>query len=271
METGVETRMGRDTVSLIDNTLFGVVDKVAIAIARMREFEPLEGYYLAFSGGKDSQCIYHLAVEAGVKFDAHFSFTTVDPPELLRFIRDNYPDVIWHKPKKTMWQLIVEKGMPPSRQIRYCCQYLKEDGGKNRVVLLGVRREESIKRSKRMLVENCQRLRKTLVSPIVDWKSEDVWEYIKIRNIKYCSLYNEGHTRIGCVGCPLQTVGGMRDDFSHYPNYYKAYMRAFGKMIEERNYKQKKTDLWKTPEDVMKWFMGRPKHKENPDQTVMFE
>jgi UDP-glucose 4-epimerase len=51
--------------------MFGVRDKVAIAIDRLRYFEPEEGYYLCFSGGKDSQVIYHLAKEAGVK---HFIF-----------------------------------------------------------------------------------------------------------------------------------------------------------------------------------------------------
>lgn len=31
--------------------------KLDIAIQRFKSFEPPEGYYLAFSGGKDSQCI----------------------------------------------------------------------------------------------------------------------------------------------------------------------------------------------------------------------
>ena len=35
--------------------------KLDIAIQRLKSFEPPEGYFLAFSGGKDSQCIYHLA------------------------------------------------------------------------------------------------------------------------------------------------------------------------------------------------------------------
>jgi len=39
------------------------------------------GYYLAFSGGKDSIALYRLAEMAGVKFDAHYSMTTIDPPE----------------------------------------------------------------------------------------------------------------------------------------------------------------------------------------------
>ena len=71
-------------------------DKVKRAIDRLRTFEPPEGYYLAFSGGKDSQCIYHLAKEAGVKFDAHYNLTTVDPPELVYFIRST-TDVIVKK------------------------------------------------------------------------------------------------------------------------------------------------------------------------------
>ena len=52
-----------------------------------------KGFYLAFSGGKDSQSLYHVAVLAGVKFDAHFSLTTLDPPELVIYNRNKNPDV----------------------------------------------------------------------------------------------------------------------------------------------------------------------------------
>ena len=40
-------------IDLMGNTL----DKVQTAIDRLRAFEPNEGYYLAFSGGKDSVVI----------------------------------------------------------------------------------------------------------------------------------------------------------------------------------------------------------------------
>lgn len=59
----------------------------ARAIALLRLHEPPEGYYLAFSGGKDSCVIKELAKRAGVKFDAHYGNTTIDPPELVRFIK----------------------------------------------------------------------------------------------------------------------------------------------------------------------------------------
>jgi phosphoadenosine phosphosulfate reductase len=73
------------------------------------------GFHVAFSGGKDSQVIYELCQMAGVKFKAFFYKTSVDPRELLSFIRENYPAVEWIKPKMTMYQLILKKGMLPLR------------------------------------------------------------------------------------------------------------------------------------------------------------
>lgn len=139
-------------MALRENTLLGQKDKVQLAIDRLKTFEPEEGYYMAFSGGKDSQCIYHLAKMANVKFDAHYSVTTVDPPELMRFIKKYYPDVQWEYPtdkdgkRTSMWKLIEEHKVPPTRQIRYCCDSLKEQGGIGRVCLTGVRWDESIRR-----------------------------------------------------------------------------------------------------------------------------
>lgn len=127
--------------------------KVEAAIERLRCFEPEEGYYVAFSGGKDSQCIYHLCQMAGVKFDAHYAVTSVDPPELVQFIKRNYPDA-WEgrchqyengKPV-TMWSPIEKKKMPPTRIARYCCEHLKEANGLGRITVTGVRWAESSNR-----------------------------------------------------------------------------------------------------------------------------
>lgn len=130
-----------------------VRDKVDAAIARLKRFEPPDGYYVAFSGGKDSQCVYHLCQMAGVKFDAHYAVTSVDPPELVQFIKEYYPDawegrVRQYKDGKpvTMWSLIEKHTIPPTRKSRYCCAELKEPGGKGRVVVTGVRWAESANR-----------------------------------------------------------------------------------------------------------------------------
>ncbi len=260
-------------MSVIDRTLFGDIDKVEIAIKRLREFEPEEGYYLAFSGGKDSQTIYHLAKEAGVKFDAHFNLTTVDPPELVYFIRENYPDVEVHRPRKSMWELIIENGTPPTRLIRYCCRELKEGGGENRLVLTGIRWAESVRRAKRVMVESCLRgVVKQFLHPIIDWSEDDVWDYIKGRGLEYCKLYDMGWKRIGCIGCPMGNAKGMTEDFGQYPQYKKNYIKAFDKMILERSARGKDT-RWKTGEEVMEWWIHGTYKDKNlvPDQSVMFE
>lgn len=88
-----------------------------------------KGFYLAFSGGKDSQCLYHIAKLAGVKFEAHYARTGIDHPELVQFIKRNYPDVIWDRPEVTFWELIIQRRMLPTRQFRYCCEVLKESRG----------------------------------------------------------------------------------------------------------------------------------------------
>jgi len=241
-------------MSLIELTLQGIKNKVDIAIGHLKAFEPPQGYYLAFSGGKDSQVIYELAKMGNVKFDAHFSFTTVDPPELVRFIKENYPDVSIDRPEKSMWKLIEEKMIPPTRIMRYCCAYLKERGGENRVVITGIRRAESNKRKHRKMNENSYSVNKKLLNPIIDWSDKDVWEFIKKYNLKYCCLYNEGYKRIGCVLCPMQTIRNKLKDKDRYPNFYKAYLLAFKKMIINRA-KNNKEKNWNTPEEVMSWWI----------------
>lgn len=252
-------------------------DKVQVAIERLKSFEPPEGYYLAFSGGKDSVVIKALADMAGVKYDAHYNLTSVDPPELVRFIK-SFDDVKIDIPKDkdgkqvTMWNLIPRKKMPPTRLVRYCCKELKEIGGQGRMVITGVRWAESSNRKNnqgeitvmapkkklktelldsgnfistnkggvvlnndnedsRKMVEQCYKQSKTLINPIIDWTTEEVWEFIKEYEIPYCKLYDEGYKRLGCIGCPMGTVESRKKDFERYPKYKQAYLKAFERMI----------------------------------------
>lgn len=224
------------------------------AISRLREYEPPEGYYLAFSGGKDSIVIYDLAVRAGVSFDPHFHQTTLDPPEVLAFIREYYPEVAWTKPKRSMFKMIVDHGTPPTRIIRYCCSELKELHGIGRTVILGLRRDESARRRDRPVFGESTRKKGTFFCcPIIDWSTQDVWDYIHARNLPYCSLYDEGKTRIGCIMCPMQGEKGMRMDAERYPKFYHAYLNSFRRMLAKR--KTLSPCGWSTAEEVMEWWI----------------
>lgn len=124
-------------------------EKIEKSIQRLKTFEPPEGYYLAFSGGKDSCVCKALLDMAGCKYDAHYRVTGIDPPELVKFIKEVHPDVHREVPRDkdgkpiTMWKLIEKKLMPPTRIARYCCEYLKESGGDGRMTVTGVRWAES--------------------------------------------------------------------------------------------------------------------------------
>lgn len=128
----------------------------AEAIKVLKSYEPEDGYYLGYSGGKDSDVIKILATLAGVKFEAVHNLTTVDAPETIAYIKSQ-PDVRVDRPgtmeldgktvSKSMWRLIEKKMIPPTRLIRYCCAELKERGGKGKVKIFGVRKQESQKRS----------------------------------------------------------------------------------------------------------------------------
>ena len=266
-------------MALVDKNLFDTVDRVAVAIDRLQYFEPPEGYYLAFSGGKDSQTIYHLAKEAGVKFDAHYNLTTVDPPELVHFIKDNYPDVIIDKPKESMWKLIARKGLP-TRLRRWCCSILKEGGGEGRICVTGVRWAESNARSSRrpfevvakkfkdaklfndnnegrMMFENCVQKGKRVINPIIDWEDADVWEFIKGRGLKYCVLYDQGFMRIGCIGCPMADKKRIAE-FERYPKYLANYKRAIAKFLPAYLEKTKEKGIkpqFTTPDEMMDWWI----------------
>jgi phosphoadenosine phosphosulfate reductase len=264
---------------LIVSDLFGDTDIEAIAIQRLRTFEPKEGYILCNSYGKDSCTIEHLAIKACVKFESHHSHTGLDAPELVRFGRSAFPSTIVHPPLETIEQLIIKKGVPPTRRAAYCCQFLKENlpCSSGRRVILGVRWAESVKRSGRRPVETCfNDSTKTYINPIVEWSDEKLWEYIKAENIDYCAGYDTGRKRYGCIGCPKMGAKKMIEEFTEYPKYYDRFMRIFEKAwpvthrMSQRTGKPRKL-IFNSAQQMMDWWLNEKTHEGDPDQTIMFE
>jgi phosphoadenosine phosphosulfate reductase len=123
-----------------------LIKKEKRAIEILKTFQPSEAYYGCYSGGKDSDTIYILGKLAGINVEWHHNLTTVDAPETVNYVR-SHKDIIIDRPEKTMWQLIVENGMPPTRLARYCCRILKEREGTGQLTITGVRWAESLSRS----------------------------------------------------------------------------------------------------------------------------
>lgn len=112
--------------------------------------------------------------------------------------------------------------------------------------------------SARRMVENCYKRHKTVLNPIIDWTEADVWEFIKAESVSYCGLYDEGFSRLGCIGCPMARQHGREKEFARWPKYKAAYLRAFQKMLEERQRRGKIDGSWRmgtTATDVFNWWM----------------
>ena len=228
------------------------------AVELLRDLEPKDGYWLAFSGGKDSICVKRLCDMAGVKYEAHYSVTTVDPPELIYYMREHHPGVVWDRPEHTMFGYIanVYRG-PPLRQQRWCCRHLKESCELGRTVLTGIRWAESNRRARRTQYEPHRKggARTFFLHPIISWTDSDVWDFIRERGLPYCRLYDEGFKRLGCVMCPQQGQRGMRRDAARWPGIARAYKRALQRALDNRR-ERNGADDWAVLKfaDGQAWF-----------------
>lgn len=185
-----------------------------------------------------------------------------------------------------MWKLIEEKCIPPTRRIRYCCNVLKEHYGKDTFIATGVRSSESAKRKnrtsferngynkatmeqftdeimlnndndeKRRVNELCMKRNKMIVNPIIDWTTDDVYEYVHANNIKLCELYQCGYSRVGCVGCPMAGKASREKEFADFPTYKNNYIKAFDRMLENRKQKGLQTEgKWTDGQAVFDWWI----------------
>lgn len=283
---------------MIRNDLQEKIDKskkaLRLAADMSKEFyeKPL---ILCLSGGKDSDTLLHLAESClnPDDFVAQHSLTTVDAPPTIRHIKEQfkrlkekgihtqidyheYTDENGVKRRHTMWNLIPEKGIAPTRIARYCCSILKEASTPNAIACLGVRGGESRKRQGRdifgvrggsyrtatffsldhteevfeesksrdpvwdcKLIEIMRKKGDTVVNPIYEWSDEDVWNYINEMGIETNPLYQMGFKRVGCIACPMASYKEKMMEFEMFPTYKRAYIRAFDKMVENLKEKRK--------------------------------
>jgi phosphoadenosine phosphosulfate reductase len=273
----------------LEQTAIQRLQTAALMSKKLFKGQPL---VITYSGGKDSDVLLHLAEKSGIEFEVLHSLTTADAPETVHHVYDAFKRLKLKGVKctvdkhinpdgsvTTMWNLIPQEMIPPTRLARYCCSQLKEVGGKDRFIATGVRWDESTARKKnrgslevlaskkdnslimsndndedRMLFENCQLKGKRVVNPIIDWTTDDVLDYCQAEGIALNPLYSCGFNRVGCIGCPMAGRKGREFEFAMFPKYRENYIRAFDRMLIERKRRGKNTQ-WETGIDVFHWWM----------------
>jgi phosphoadenosine phosphosulfate reductase len=254
-------------------------EKIRTAIALLQGNEQIalsmnqDGYWLAFSGGKDSEVIKELAKMAGIKYRAVYNVTTIDAPELVRHIQLKHIDVEWSRPKRNLiMQMQHQMPGPPTRQARWCCEMYKEHGGDGMVKIIGVRAAESARRAVTWSQVTANRRSGVIVCPIIYWTDDDVWEFIRIRNIAYCSLYDEGFKRLGCIGCPMVGENGTRAAFDRWPGFERLWKIGFRKYwdrwhgVPRRDGKPRWFEKYGSVEELWRWWISRGKWDGKDDE-----
>lgn len=255
--------------------------KIDIAVRLLKSHESIalshspDGYFVAFSGGKDSQVIAELCRMAGVRYTLNYSVTSLDPPELVRFIRREYPATIWHRqPKALLTKLLDKSNGPPTRKQRWCCELYKENGGSGLVKVIGVRAAESKRRAGLWKQVNSNRRTGVIVCPIVYWTDSDVWSFHRLRGLPHCELYDQGFRRLGCIGCPMAGRKETRREFDRWPRYETLWKRAIFAHwhlwhgVPRLDGESRYVDGFATPEAYWRWWVSRVR-KESPSGCQM--
>lgn len=191
-------------------------EKAALSIEIIREafsrFGDKAG--IAFTGGKDSTVLLDLAVKAfGGKIP--FKVITVDTsaefPEIRRFMERLSGK--WGFELLTYSNLeALRGGYPVAEDKADCCNTLKTAPLKKSIkelhlkaMLTGIRRDENEARAEEKYFSKRENPHHFRVHPILHFTENDVWEYIKLNDIPYCPLYEEGYRSIDCAPCTQKT------------------------------------------------------------------
>jgi phosphoadenosine phosphosulfate reductase len=115
-----------------------------------------------------------------------------------------FPD--WQKVE----EMVREKGINlfyRSIENRKRCCYLRKVEPLNRALkgtevwISGIRRDQTVSRFYRELVEWDETHKMIKINPLLNWTEKQVWQYIKENNVPYNILHDSGFSSIGCQPC----------------------------------------------------------------------
>lgn len=168
------------------------------------------------SGGKDSAALSLWLKEQGIEHERVFLDTGWEHPDTYEYLRGDLEralgPITWVTPPRQMEELVLHKGMFPSRMQRFCTQLLKvkpmakhisayQDQYGEVVNAVGVRAAESEARSKLPEWEWQDGFDCEVWRPLLRWSEQDVIDMHTRHGLRPNPLYLKGATRVGCWPC----------------------------------------------------------------------
>jgi phosphoadenosine phosphosulfate reductase len=180
--------------------------------------------FAACSFGKDSRVIVDLVSQVRPDLPFIGIDTGYEFPETLeyadRLVRETGVRFRWVRPSDEARRRIDEEyGDSFIRNDQYKCCEMKIPAIEGvlkdyEAWITGLRRDETEHRKNIKLIETGKIAK---VNPIAFWTNEDVWNYIKSRNLSYHPLYDLGYLSLGCKPCTssgkVRSGGGRQGQF----------------------------------------------------------
>ena len=191
--------------------------KTALSIEIIKEARDRFGdkIGIAFTGGKDSSVLLDLTRRA---FDGKIPFkvitidTSAEFPEIKEFIEKLKQgwgfDLLTYSNKEAL-----KANYPIAKDKADCCNTLKTSPLKESIkdlhlkaMFTGIRKDETEARANEIYFSKRKDPHHFRVHPILHFTEKDIWDYIKLNNLPYCSLYEQGYRSIDCAPCTQKTT-----------------------------------------------------------------
>lgn len=96
---------------------------------------------------------------------------------------------------------------------KLCCRVRKIEPLKRKLSglqawICGLRAEQSVTRTEVKRIEFDESFGLIKVSPLADWTTEQVWNYIRQNKVPYNKLHDQGYPSIGCAPCTRAVHSG---------------------------------------------------------------
>lgn len=220
----MNTSEGNNNNSLNSAPIFPIDNDTKGALAVLEwayKFYPEDKIVYASSFGAEAIVLVDLINK--VKPDAHIVFLDTDlhfpeTYEVIKQIEERFPAlrIERKKPALTLDQQAAEHGSALwKREPNQCCNIrkvipLQEALAPKDAWISGLRREQSPTRADTEFLNQDKKFQNIKICPLIHWSWDEVWSYIRERDLPYNELHDHGYPSIGCFPC-TQAAGEAGD------------------------------------------------------------